>query len=1338
MADPIPYKEILDFIHSHKDSSSCVDEVYTELKSKLPNVDIDEVFVREIVQLVNGKHPEGSLLESLKKAAVFYDTKINPHGFDEKVYAQLLVCTKLACLAEGTAGAEINAYKLAVIFGSADKAIHYLKQCEEKNKGLSRQVVNDACLFDLPEGKNWDLNAWRTIFEKNMHDVAFRNSGIVTYTEKIQEILIKERKAIVAIPPHDILKITELGAQIEKIKIEASILEDALQALNKEAKPYRQQKVALPKELEAKMNEIRAKQNQLNQQKLELERRLPKYPPLLTEVELKTIWETAAKIRYKNAKKDEPAAYLFHKYGVPESVFEDYLALKSKVKNSDKAIPPVFIDGSTIGLEDCYLIKLSKDDPKGAVLGHITACCQSSGKAGSGCAHHGMTSENGGFYLLCKGKPPQDRNTKKILPKDIIAQAWAWRGTDGALVLDSGEAQPNIRNIPENVDKMTKMFNALGVELTTKHQITSVRVGSGGVTPPSLGYPISQAASVPVDYNGYRDSQRQREIANAMPLVAKEEKAALPLYHLFETDMDSAITSYHSLTPEQKSEYDESRLLDLLIQKATVVQLDTFLKGLPGIQISQYINDKKLLNRCDKFNNQPLVSYLVAQGANIESALKKEIFTNQEIFSILIDELIKSSAINRPVVYGKTALMKVVEAGWPDLVKKILDNGADIFISSNFPGTAIDVIAGRSSDKFPPEVKQEITNLLLTKWVDGCEDNIDKVDASGYSVLMRACQLGAVSLVERILSLGPNVNLEKIEKYNDDKETALTLAVKQGHLEVVKLLLEKKIEPSAEALKLACEKENMPMLRLLLQASSDKKAVCKGIFQGVIGSDDNVELVKELISNGADMNDTTGSSPLYLALERGAPRIMAYLLKMGADIHQVNKVSNGHQLIGYSPEPIRANDPNDEKFKTLNAKRVNCRNQLFRAWLREARVLKNFDKPNNNGITRFMFACKIGDVDAVKELLELGANIHLTDIGGKSAVSFAAESGMTGILSLLLERGAKFPLGGVKDRGLWNEHWLNKIPIASQIVLIKFWAEQFRLSGTDVNAKDHHGRSLLMYACCIGDIDLVKELIEKGADVKLKDNSDRTALHFAACSGSKEVIAALLEKGALIDSLDTHFGFSPLDEAISNGKRESVEILLEKGAKISPKDPNDNPQWQQPQTSNDYEFIHEMIQEHQRKLEQKPVKPSISSRRTLLFSDPKPQILDVLIDGKKLKENLKNNANLINEKIASLHDATLLMTAAEQGKVDCVQILLDNNASATICDKNGENPLFWALDCENQKQLKEIVDLLLMHGADPLQANHKGITPLEKAREQGCASEVINAFQVPKATQLKA
>jgi len=218
--------------------------------------------------------------------------------------------------------------------------------------------------------------------------------------------------------------------------------------------------------------------------------------------------DVGAQIAYVRAKENPEFARLANQCGLSEDGFNDVLdILKAQAKTKDH-LPDISIDGAEIGLPNYYMEKLKPNDPTGFVLGLLTNCCQYIGGTGSDCAEHGMTSENGGFYVW-KHKTKGRRTDNDT----IVAQSWAWIGTDNALVFDSFE------RLSSEYDACVAPFmEQFAYETLEKHHfqrdgkdmsISAIKLGKGGGTP-DLPYKTPFAFhSKPLDHNGYSDSKTQ-------------------------------------------------------------------------------------------------------------------------------------------------------------------------------------------------------------------------------------------------------------------------------------------------------------------------------------------------------------------------------------------------------------------------------------------------------------------------------------------------------------------------------------------------------------------------------------------------------------------------------------------------------------------------------------------------------------------------------------------------------------------------------------------------------------------------------------------------------------
>jgi ankyrin repeat protein len=102
----------------------------------------------------------------------------------------------------------------------------------------------------------------------------------------------------------------------------------------------------------------------------------------------------------------------------------------------------------------------------------------------------------------------------------------------------------------------------------------------------------------------------------------------------------------------------------------------------------------------------------------------------------------------------------------------------------------------------------------------------------------------------------------------------------------------------------------------------------------------------------------------------------------------------------------------------------------------------------------------------------------------------------------------------------------------------------------NVNAVDRDGHTPLIKAAKAGDVELVKDLLNRGAQLDAKSVKGKTALHYASANGHVEVVKQLISNGAEIDARDRDW-HTPLMLAAIYGCNHTIQALLTAGA-----DPN--------------------------------------------------------------------------------------------------------------------------------------------------------------------------------------
>jgi ankyrin repeat protein len=196
-----------------------------------------------------------------------------------------------------------------------------------------------------------------------------------------------------------------------------------------------------------------------------------------------------------------------------------------------------------------------------------------------------------------------------------------------------------------------------------------------------------------------------------------------------------------------------------------------------------------------------------------------------------------------------------------------------------------------------------------------------------------------------------------------------------------------------------------------------------------------------------------------------------------------------------------------------------------------------------NDFTALMRATMQGNTETIEVLLDAGADMNAKANDGWTALMYAVRQGYIEIMKVLLDAGA-----AVNAKA--NDGWTALIYAARQghIETMKVLLD----AGADVNVVDNNGWTALMYAARQGRIETMKVLLDAGADVNVVDNNGRTALVRAAVSGNAEVVNVLLEAGVGVNA-KADDGWTALMYAARQGHIETMNSLLDAGADVNVK-----------------------------------------------------------------------------------------------------------------------------------------------------------------------------------------
>jgi ankyrin repeat protein len=326
----------------------------------------------------------------------------------------------------------------------------------------------------------------------------------------------------------------------------------------------------------------------------------------------------------------------------------------------------------------------------------------------------------------------------------------------------------------------------------------------------------------------------------------------------------------------------------------------------------------------------------------------------------------------------------------------------------------------------------------------------------------------------------------------------------------------------------------------------------------------DLETIKILISNGADINVNTGwlGTPLQAAVEAGKHEVAMYLIKE----HNFD----AHLTGGYYGSALRL---------ICQQSGESCRDLL-------AAIIGRGGDPSQRLLaygSLLEIVCHFGIFEKAKQLIDLGAKLDSLSGQLGDAVQAAAISGNTGILQLLFESNEDFGVPDPNTQGVW--HWtdhddcrrgLERLGKCAQLrqgegflaydhsnVTKGFFSPALhaalRESEVDHNklfllfenepthSKGHLGNPL-QAAAFRGHVDAIAVLIAKGADANRKGGFFGTALQAAASQNNIEAVEALMKAGADVNAVSESYYGTALNAASALGLDRVVRKLEEGGS----------------------------------------------------------------------------------------------------------------------------------------------------------------------------------------------
>jgi len=371
--------------------------------------------------------------------------------------------------------------------------------------------------------------------------------------------------------------------------------------------------------------------------------------------------------------------------------------------------------------------------------------------------------------------------------------------------------------------------------------------------------------------------------------------------------------------------------------------------------------------------------------------------------------------------------------------------------------------------------------------------------------------------------------------------TPLHAALCSGHTDVALLLLGHCVDVDVRGiddrtpLHMAVDRGLLEVTRILIEQgasinardSSDRTPL-HPTFDDVSRytfDDTYFDVVGCLLEHGADVDaqaNTKHSTPLHLASYYGGLRVAELLLNRGVNVNVRDK---------------QCRIPLHEVLTDLH-------NSLPDYFVDAVRFLldhgADLDAKDNNGLTPLHVLSQYGNIKATRLLLEHGARVDALDNDQLSPLHFASRTGNAEVAHLLLEHAL--------NKG--DQTLQRLLTIGSEdldIDTIRFFLER----GADVDAVDDNHSTLLHKASHNGNVWVARLLLERGANINARNKDGHTPLHRVSVSAQalEDTMQLLLKHGADFDAVDDTES-TPLHMASASGNANATRLLLEHGANV--------------------------------------------------------------------------------------------------------------------------------------------------------------------------------------------
>jgi len=530
---------------------------------------------------------------------------------------------------------------------------------------------------------------------------------------------------------------------------------------------------------------------------------------------------------------------------------------------------------------------------------------------------------------------------------------------------------------------------------------------------------------------------------------------------------------------------------------------------------------------------------------------------------------------------GATPLHEAARAGSASAARLLLEGGADAGAQDAAGNTALHLAS-------PPDSHAAMIRLLL-----GAGLNPNARDAHGDSPLHVLVTLNRGPEVARALLAGGPGGSPDVAARNIRGQTALHVAVREGRLQLVPLLLAAGSDIFAAdnsgvtPFHLALERRGA-VLNALITPETARQADSAGntILHIAIQSGVEAQTIGLMLERGAAVNarNRDGDTPLHIAARLNRREAGEYILARGADVFSANFSGDSPLRIAlpqrgaplgwmFSPGTIRSRDGMGNTMlhyvalwrkdrhipfmiqQGISADAANATGETPLFWAvhhdgaSTARALlgagASLHARDSLGNSALHSAVRWNAVSATNALLDAGIGVNVHSLSGTTPLHDSVRLGNTAIAAILISRGAGLE---VRDSG-GNTPFMEAVRAGHSEA-----AALLASRGADPMTRNLGGDTPLHFAVAAADHGMTEALLGMGVSIHARNTLSRTPFQ-AALSGPSGALPALLAGGRANAADD--FGNSPLHVAVQEGvSPEALRAIVAKGSRLSAVDSN--------------------------------------------------------------------------------------------------------------------------------------------------------------------------------------